>query len=153
MALLTGWKPAWVWRALLFAAGCALYRQALFFISAELHFVQSAKAELWRRRLARLLLPLCLGGGLIACAGPIFDPRGRIEMLNSGALTSFASWVGLFAIPSLFHRYADSSRVAAGPVQRSIPWILLAAAASIFFVAILGPGIPFPFLPGIGARF
>jgi hypothetical protein len=143
MALTTGFTPGWLWRALMFLAGLVLYRWALSFISAELHFVLSAKAAPWRSRLVRLLMILCGAGGLIACAGPIFDPRGRLEMLNSGALTSFASWVGLFAVPSLFSVHADKDLIAAGPVGRSGTLILFAAIASVLFVAILGPGVHF----------
>jgi hypothetical protein len=143
MALTEGLTPAWVWRALIFVVGLVLYRGAVSLTSSELHFVLSAKTPQWRSRVVRLLLTLCSAGGLIACAGPIFDPRGRIEMLNSGALSSFASWVGLFAVPFLFPLHSDKNLVADSPLRCSIPVILLAAAASVLFVAILGPGIPF----------
>jgi hypothetical protein len=141
MALIEGFTPAWLWRALLFIIGLVLYRGAMSLSSSELHFVLSAATPQWRSRLVRLLLTLCIAGGLIACAGPIFDPRGRIEMLNSGALSGFASWVGLFAVPSLFPLHADQKLVAVTPVRRSIPVIVLAATASVLFVAILGQGI------------
>jgi hypothetical protein len=143
MALTNGLTLGWLWRGLMFVVGVVLYRWALRLISSELHFVLSANVGQWRSRLARLLTTLCGAGGLIACAGPIFDPRGRLEMLNSGALSSFASWVGLLAVPSLFPLYADKDLIAVGPVGRSIPLILLAAVASVLFVAVLGPGIPF----------
>ena len=143
MALTEGLTPAWVWRALIFVVGLALYRGAVSLTSSELHFVISAKAAQWRSRVVRLLLTLCSAGGLIACAGPIFDPRGRIEMLNSGALSSLASWVGLFAVPFLFALHSDKNLAAVSPLRRSTPVILLAAAALVSFVAILGPGIPF----------
>jgi hypothetical protein len=141
MALIEGFTPAWLWRALLCIIGLVLYRGAMSLSSSELHFVLSAATPQWRSRLVRLLLTLCIAGGLIACAGPIFDPRGQIEMLNSGALSSFASWVGLFAVPFLFPLHADQKLVAVTPVRRSIPVIVLAAAASVLFVAILGQGI------------
>jgi hypothetical protein len=143
MALTEGLTPAWLWRALTFVIGLVLYRGAVSLTSSELHFVVSAKTPLWRSRIVRLLLILCSAALLIACAGPIFDPRGRIEMLNSGALSSFASWVGLFAVPPLFPLHSDKNVVAVSPVRRSIPVILFAVAASVLFVAILGPGIPF----------
>ena len=143
MALTEGQTPAWVWRALTFVVGLVLYRCAVSITSSELHFVMSAKAAQWRSRLVRLLLTLCGAGGLAACAGPIFDPRGRIEMLNSGALASFASWVGLFAVPFLFPLHSEKNPEAVSPLRRSTPVILLAAAALVSFVAILGPGIPF----------
>jgi hypothetical protein len=143
MALTSGLMPGWLWRGLMFVIGLVLYRWALSFTSADLHFVLSAEVAQWRSRLVRMLVTLCGAGGLVACAGPIFDPRGRLEMLNSGALTSFASWVGLFATPSLFPRHAEKDLIVIGPVGRSIPLILLAAVASVLFVAILGPGIHF----------
>ncbi len=143
MALTNGLTPGWLWRSLMFLVGVALYRWALRFISAEIHFVLSTNVAQWRSRLVRLLTTLCGAGGLIACAGPFFDPRGRLEMLNSGALTSFAAWVGLLAVPSFFPLQADKDPIAVGFVGRSIPLILLAAVASVLFVGVLGPGISF----------
>jgi hypothetical protein len=142
-ALTRGLTPGWVWRVLMFGIGLFLYRGALSLTSSELHFVLSRNNAQWRSRLCRLLVTLCIAGGLIACAGPIFDPRGRIEMLNSGALTSFVSWVGLFAAPSLFPSHADKNLIVVSPLGRSVLTILLAASASVLFVAILGPGISF----------
>jgi hypothetical protein len=127
----------------MFVVGVVLYRWALRLISTEIHFVLSANAAQWRSRLVLMLTTLCGAGGLIACAGPFFDPRGRLEMLNSGALTSFAAWVGLLAVPSFFPLQADKDPIAVGFVGRSIPLILLAAVASVLFVGVLGPGISF----------
>jgi len=143
MALIEGLTPPWVWRTLIFVIGLVLYRAAISVASSELHFVLSGKTPQWRSRIVRLLITLYSAGGLIACVGAIFDPRGRIEMLNSGALSSFAAWVGLLAAPSLFPLYSDKNLVAVSPFRRSIPLIVLATCAVVFFVAILGPGIPF----------
>ena len=143
MALTNGLTPGWLWRGVTLMVGFVLYRWALRFISAEMHFVLSANVGQWRSRLVRLLTIICSAGGLIACAGPCFDPRGRLEMLNSGALTSFASWVGLLAVPSLFPVHADKDLISGGLIGHSIPLILIAALASVLFVAVLGPGIPF----------
>jgi hypothetical protein len=142
MALTNGFTPGWLWRGLMVVVGVVLYRWALGFMSAEMHFVVSANVE-WRFRLVRLLTTLCGAGGLIACAGPFFDPRGRLEMLNSGALTSFAAWVGLLAVPALFPMQADKKPIAVGVVGRGIPVIVLAAVAAVLFVGVLGPGIAF----------
>jgi hypothetical protein len=90
-----------------------------------------------------LLLALCGAGGLIACAGAVFDPRGRSEVLNSGVLSSFVSWVGLLFVPSRFPLYPDKNLATGGPLQRSVLLILLATVGAVSFVAILGPGIRF----------
>jgi len=140
MALIEGLTPARVWQALMLIVGLVLYRAAISLTSSELHFVVSTKTPQWRSHTIFLLLALCGAGGMIACAGASFDPRGRIEVLNSGALSSFASWVGLLFVPSRFPLYPEKDAVA-GPLPRSISLILLAAAAAVFFVVILGPGI------------
>ncbi len=144
IALVSGLKPAGLWQALLFAIGLLWYVRSLSFINAELHFVVSAKEAGWRTRLVKLLRTLCGAGGLIACAGPVFDPRGRMEILNSGVLTSFASWVGLVRLPSRFPGYPDKTNANSGSVGRSLPLILLAVVASVCYVTILGPGISWP---------
>ena len=144
IALVSGLKPAGLWQALLFAIGLLLYVRTLSFVSAELHFVVSTKEVRWRTRLVNLLTALCCAGGLIACAGPLFDPRGRMEILNSGVLTSFASWVGLVRLPSRFPADPDKTHATSGPVSRSLPFIVCAVAASVFYVSVLGPGIPWP---------
>ena len=64
-------------------------------------------------------------------------------MLNSGALSSFAAWVGLLAVPSLFRLQAEKAPMAASVVGRSIPLIVLGAVAAVLFVGVLGPGISF----------
>jgi hypothetical protein len=143
MALTRSLSPGLFPRVMMFLIGLCFYRAALSLTSSELHFVLSSKIPQLRSRLVRLLLTLCGAAGLIACAGPIFDPRGRLEMLNSGALTSFASWVGLCIVPSRFPAYTDKELIVMSPVGRSVPLILLAAVASVLFVAVLGPGISF----------
>jgi hypothetical protein len=121
MAIIWGLRPAWVWRALIFSIGLLLYRAALSVISSELHFILSLKESQWRPRMVRILLTLCSAGGLIACAGAIFDPRGQIEIVKSAALSSFASWVGLFAVPFFFPLHADKKAEPNAPIERSIP--------------------------------
>jgi hypothetical protein len=143
MAIIWGLRPAWVWRALIFLIGLVLYRAALSLISSELHFVLGLKEPQWRSRVIRLLLILCSAGGLIACAGAIFDPRGQIEIVNSAALSSFASWMGLFAVPFFFPLHADKELTANAPVERSTPLMLIAAVASVLFVVVLGRGVRF----------
>jgi hypothetical protein len=142
MALIEGLVPAPVWRTLLFVIGLVLDRAAVSLISSDLHFILSANRPEWRSRLARLLITLCSAGGLTACAGAIFDPRGRIVILNSAAPSSFVSWLPLFFVPMLFPLQRERPS-AVHPIGRSVPVLLLAAAVFAFFVAILGPGIPF----------
>jgi hypothetical protein len=132
MALISGLTPAWLWRAVIFIAGLALFRAAISVTSSELHFIMDADAPQWRSRLIRMLWIVYIASGLIACAGPLFDPRDRLEMLNSGALTSFASSVGLIAVPLLFPSCPRRNLDTKTFIQRSMPLILFALAVSVF---------------------
>jgi hypothetical protein len=143
MALIEGLAPIWAWRATMFVIGVALYRAAISVSTSELHFILGVNTPGWRRRLVRLVITLCSAGTAIACAGAIFDPRGRIEILNSGALASLASWVGLLFVLFLFPSRPEKKSVGVGPIPRSIPLFLLAAVAAVLFIGILGPGIHF----------
>jgi hypothetical protein len=62
-------------------------------------------------------------------------------MLNSGALTSFGSSVGLFAVPLVFPLYSNRNLAGGLPICRSAIVIGIAILASVFFIAVLGPGI------------
>jgi hypothetical protein len=95
-----------------------------------------------RIRARRLIGIAWLAGGLIATAGPALDPRGSLEMINSGALSSFAAAVGLLRIPRRLNAVAAAPIAQDSTITRSIGWLLAALAASLFFIAVLGPGIP-----------
>jgi hypothetical protein len=86
-----------------------------------------------------------LAGGIIATAGAALDPRGSMEMLNSGALSGLAGAIGLLQISAIIGRYQLSDpQGTGGPfvLERSTGWIVAAAAASLLFIGVLGRGIP-----------
>jgi hypothetical protein len=64
-----------------------------------------------------------------------------MEILRSGALSSFAAAVGLLEVPHLFLVSGEGHATAHDFVYRNLGWILAAAAVSIFYIAVLGPGI------------
>jgi hypothetical protein len=82
-------------------------------------------------------------GGVIACAGAIFDPRRRFEILNSGALSSFVAAIGPLKVPQFFPQFTEKTIAPPEPVQRGIAWIIATSVASMLFVFALGPGIKF----------
>jgi len=141
MALVDGLTPEDAWRAGLFLFGLSLYWGTVSLASAELHFVVRSGRPEWRSRLKSILLTVSFSGVLIACAGAIFDPRGRTEIFNSGFLSSFAALIGLWFIPFSFARRADKPTVATGPIARSTPLLAFAAIVAFWFIVILGRGI------------
>jgi hypothetical protein len=141
MALIDGLKPAGVWRAMLFLAGLLLYRRAIRFLAADLHFVVRAGEMKWQPRVRRILWMLYLAGGVTACAGALLDPRGAGEIFRSGAASSFLACLGLGLVPASFPLYPDKG-VATDQVFPNSPALIGgAAAALLFFVFVLGPGI------------
>ncbi len=85
------------------------------------------------------------GRGVIACAGAALDPHGPMEMLNSGAASSFLAAVGLLWVRGMFGRFRDKAGTAgvagASVIRRSVGWMIAAAAMAIVYVGVLGPGV------------
>ena len=142
-ALIREASPLWLWRSLFVVAGVFLYRLSIRLVASDWHWILSKDDPGSRFRLRRLILLSYISGGLIACAGAALDPYGWKEIFNSGALAGFAAPVGLLWMPTLFARFGQERASATGPISRSLAWIAAAFLASIFFIAILGPGIKF----------
>ena len=140
-ALIRGAQYLLLWRSVFVVAGLGLYLACERLVAAELHWIVPASDANWRIRVRRLVLTSYAAGGLIACAGAILDPRGIWEVWNSGAMSSFVAALGLLRTPRLFPGLPDKPVASASVVGRSGGWILAAAIVSIFYIAILGPGV------------
>ncbi len=141
MAMVEGTKYLWPGRIVFVVAGIALYRASIRLAAKELRWIIPVHGANAKSRAARLIWISYLFGGLIACAGPILDPRGRFEILNSGALSSFGAAIGMLFVANIFFRLPEEHTPADEAITRGLPWILAAAAGAIYYVGILGPGI------------
>jgi len=141
MALIEGTRFFWPGRVLFVLLGYAFYRASIHLAAREMRCFISAREDDSNSRIARLIWISYLAAGLIACAGPLRDPRGPMEILNAGALSSFGAFVGLFFVRGNFLRLAPSPTSPPKAISWDLPWILAAAAGAIYFVGILGPGI------------
>jgi hypothetical protein len=142
IALVAGTKYLIFGRVLFVLVGIALYRLSIRLIAKELFGIVPPVERETKARVWRLIWISYIFGGMIASAGAILDPRGGLEILKSGALSSFGAAAGLLAVPAIFSRLPLGS---APPVEQSVSrhlaWVLAAAAASIYYIGILGPGI------------
>ena len=145
LALLPGMKYAWPRRVVLVVAGWILYRWSMRLVGRELRWIVSKDETDWQFRVKRLVLLSYFAGGLIACAGAVLDPHGYGEIVNSGAASSFLAAVGLLFVPRLFETTPESSVASGSAVRHSFGWIAAAVSVSVFYIAILGPGIRFRF--------
>jgi hypothetical protein len=125
-ALILGLPNVWLGRFALAVAGWLLYRWTVRLLGASLKWP------------ARTVLTAYVAGGSIACAGAVFDPWGPMEMLNSGALSSFGAAVGLLWTP----RWFSGERA---EISHGMGWIISATVVSILYVWVLGPGIKLHF--------
>ena len=141
MALITGTRFVWPGRVLFVVLGIVLYRASIRLAASELRWLIHIRDANDRARLVRLIWISYISGGVIACAGAILDPRGPFEILNSGALSSFAGAIGLLYVPRNLFRMAQLPGEANNPISRDLPWLIAAAAGAIYYVGILGPGI------------
>ncbi|MGB7548147.1 MAG: hypothetical protein WBM14_10390 [Terracidiphilus sp.] len=131
----------WPGRVLLAVAGFLLYEASIRIGAHSLGGIVYGSAANVQVRAKRLVGIAWLAGGLIAIAGPALDPRGALEMLNSGALASLGFAVGLLRIPRRLKAVASPSTVQDSTITRSIVWRAAALAASLFFIFVLGRGI------------
>lgn len=130
-----------LWRVVFVLVGFVLYRFSMRLVASDFRWIISKDDPDGHFRLRRLILLSYFGGGLIACAGAVLDPYGWKEILNSGALAGFAAPVGLLWTPTLFPLVGQELNTARGVLSRSFTWIVAALVASVFFIAVLGPGI------------
>jgi hypothetical protein len=131
----------WPGRVLLAIAGFLLYEASMRIVAQESGGIFDGSQVDVQVRARQLIEVAWLAGGVIATAGPALDPRGALEMLNSGALSSFAAAVGLLRIPRRVQAVTIPRANYNSTITRSIGWILVALAASVFFIFVLGPGI------------
>lgn len=146
LALIRGLPYQWAWRILFVVIGLVLYRAAVRLAASELRWIVRLADRDAPARVRRLVLISYIAGGTIACAGAAFDPRGAVEMLNSGALSSFGAAAGLLLIPSLVSTFQPQLGTGHGGasghlIHRSAAWIVFAAVMSILYIGVLGPGL------------
>jgi len=144
-ALIHGLPYLWLWRVVLMVIGITLYRASMRLVAAELRWIVSRNEGSWPLRVRRVVFLSYVAGGLISCAGAALDPRGAMEVLNSGALSGFVAAVGLLWVPVLFPLVGVERDTAPAPISRSYVWILAGLAVSVIFISVLGPGIKFSF--------
>jgi hypothetical protein len=144
-ALVRGFMPAAIWRPALVLLGLIFYRTSMRFVADELYRIVGGGPQHWRTRAWRLVRSAYLFGGFIACSGAILDPRGRIEIINSAALTSFGGSLGLLLAPRVAANSGPRSSVAPAVLVRQPAWIVGALGASVLYVLVLGPGLRFSF--------
>ncbi|HJT15994.1 MAG TPA: hypothetical protein VJ853_01325 [Thermoanaerobaculia bacterium] len=137
-AVANGTMSPLIWRPAMTVFGVALYflfaRQCGRWLGA---IVGNDHLAMKRARL--LTVPAYIAGGVLFCVSGLFNPVGPILIAVSAAAASFGGASGLLWLVQFTRNSKRSTEPA--ELERNDAWIVAGCVASIFFVAILGPGI------------
>jgi hypothetical protein len=145
VAVTRGLNPIWLWRVVLAVVGGVTYWLAVWLALVKLSpFIGADPVDRVRRANALTLIPYFTGAALSIGAG-LLNPHGLLVVAISAAAASLGGMCGLAWGPQLLRdaNFIPPSPDGPIPIARSWPWIILAVAIAIPFVAVLGPGIRF----------
>jgi hypothetical protein len=147
VAVIRGWRPAWLWRLLLVAVGGLSYfvsvRWAMSALATRLEETAPARVKV---AYVYTLTPYFVGFTLYVVAG-LGNPAGLILILISAVGASLGGTSGFAWGPQLLRDPDIPS--ASGHVttlSRSWPWVAVAGLVGLAFVTVLGPGIHFRYV-------
>jgi len=138
--VISGLEPHGLWRALMAAAGAAVYVGAVGLIARQL-LSRVQDGEVPRREIQRLVFPAYVAGGLLFVAGSALNPVGPSLILLSGVSSGFGAMAGLAYIPRFVEGRTQEAVSAAPPLRFSPGWVVAGALVAAAFVGLLGPGI------------
>ena len=137
------WRPAWAWRVGLSVLGGASYWFAVRWSMSELGRRLSVETNARPREANRYTLIAFATGGLLEMGAGLFEPGGGFIVLISGAAASLGGASGLAWGPQLLHdpKLGVPSE-APLVITRRFGWVLAGVIAAVWFVFVLGRGIP-----------
>ncbi len=138
-AVIHGLEPYWAWRLALVVVGIASYYAAMMIVAAHLQAFRGNGAS--AKRLRDVSWTPYFTDGILAGLGGLFNPAGLFYVIVSAMPSTLGANAGLLSLPSIMRRWNPSGEGPAGPVRRSIAWIVPAAIASLLFIFVLGRGL------------
>jgi hypothetical protein len=147
-AVISGLEPQWFWRVLLIVVSVGGYYATMLLLAKPLapfagspDFPTHGHPD--RARLSRVALIPYIAAMILATVAGALNPGGWRVMLTAG-LPAAAAAFGLTQMDNFAGSpWMKVPQQGIEPIQRSYPWIVAAALALLFFVAVLGPGIRF----------
>jgi hypothetical protein len=136
-AVIKGVHPRWAWRIGLIVVGIISYYASMLLVAAELRPYQSSAY----RRIRRLTWIPYFTDGILAAVAGLFNPAGLFYVIASALPSTLGANAGLFSLPSMLRNRALPEDSQLAPLPRSIPCIVAAAIATLWFVFVLGRGL------------
>jgi len=138
-AVIQGFEPHWMWRIGLVALGVASYYASMLVVAAKLKPFH-AKGET-SGRLRLLCWTPYFTDGILAGIGGLFNPIGLFYVIASALPSTLGANAGLLSLPWMMRGGIAGEEGQVGSIPRSARWIAAAAAASLWFIFVLGRGI------------
>ncbi len=137
-AVIHGLHPYWLWRLGLVAVGAISYYASMLLVGAQLKQFRGPDESV--PRLRWLCWTPYFTDGILAGVAGLLNPAGLFYILASALPSTLGANAGLLSLPGIMRRWQRAEdRVA--PMERSIPWIVAGAVASLLFIFVLGRGI------------
>ncbi len=133
--VIAGLEPSWLWHIGLAVLGLALYAGAMRVLGTVI--IRDLSGGDTQTPFGFTLTALVAAGALSAIAA-LLDPRGSNTVFTDALPSSLGS-LGLVWIGWVLNRRLPNRRIA---IEPSLLWIAAGVASAVFFVAVLGPGVP-----------
>ncbi len=132
--VIAGLHPQWAWRVGLIILAAVSYYASMMLVAAKLRAFRSRNSRSFRW----ICWTPYFTDAMLAGVAAAFSPLGLFYMIASALPSTLGANSGLLWLPTIMHRDVNQEAL---PIPRSIPWIVAAAIASVFFVFVLGHGI------------
>jgi hypothetical protein len=126
-----------MWQLGLVVLGVASYYASMLLVAAQLKLFQGEGSG----RLRGLCWTPYFTDGVLAGLGGLLNPAGLFYVIVSALPSTLGANAGLLSLPAMLRRSKRGDEEQVGPIQRSTPWIVAGAVASLLFIFVLGRGL------------
>lgn len=138
-AVIQGLQPHWVWQLGLVVLGVASYYASMLLVGAKLNPFRSQSED--PHGVRGLCWTPYFTDGTLAGLGGLLNPAGLFYVIASALPSTLGANAGLLSLPGIMRRWSRSQEEPVGTIERSTPWIAIAAVASLLFIFVLGRGL------------
>jgi len=137
--VIRGLQPHWLYQIGLCVVGAASYYASMLLVAAGLRPFQGGGDA--RRRLRTLCWTPYFAEGILSGLAGLLNPAGLFYVLASALPSTLGANAGLLSLPYVMRKGRVHDECEAGPIERSLPWIVAGAAGGLLFIVELGRGI------------
>ena len=138
-AVIRGLDPPWLWRTGLIVLGVLAYYFSMRLVAVKLACFRATEA--CPQRVRRVSWTPYFTDAILAGLAALLSPLGLFYVIASALPSTLGANAGLLSLPSLIPVWHRDAIEPAGPIRRSVPWIVVGLFASLAFIFVLGRGL------------